>query len=778
MLPFGIPGVSLGEIDREIPSDDPPPLAPNANLAVIGKSIPRLGGRAIVTGGARYTVDVKLPGMLYARTLRSPHPHARVRSIDTSAAERYPGVRAVHVVTDRNGRTEGTRASIGVKQGPFPTARYAGASVAAVAATTRAAADAAIGLIKVDYEPLPFVVDMDAAREPRAPNVLEGDGERTQTTGRATPGDDHGANVRGPLGGSRGDIGQGFREADVVVDGEFRTQVQTHCCLEPHAIVADWQPERLTIYTSTQDTVGVRNGLADAFGLPRKRVRVITEYMGGGFGSKLNIGDYGYIAVDLSRKTGAPVSLVFDRSEEQRSTGNRPSTWQQLRIGARRDGRLTAVSLLSYGTAGVASGAGVGNIAQAMYHCPNFEMAQYDVLTNAGPACPMRAPGNVQGAFALEQLIDELAEKLDLDPLTLRDRIDPSAVRREERRIGAARFGWSRRREAAADKSPVKRGVGMAQSFWPSIVQTGVSCELRLQRDGSVELRSSVQDIGSGIRTVLAQVVAEELGLRPEDVSLRIGDTDFPEGPSSGGSKTTGSITPAARKAAYHIRQDLFAIAAPALSAQPSDLAVGEQRIFVRGDPSRGLGFRQAAGLMTEDHISVTAERSDNYGGFGANRPMSIAREDLGGVQFAEVSVDTETGIVRVERVVAVHDCGRPMNPRQIESQIHGGITMGVSFALYEERILDQNTGLMVNADLEHYKLAGPREVPSIDVALIENYQAISSTDACGVAEPATIATAAAVANAVYNAVGVRMRQLPMTPSAVLTALGRVPKRS
>jgi xanthine dehydrogenase YagR molybdenum-binding subunit len=668
-------------------------------------------------------------------------------------------------------------------RGPFPTARYAGASIAAVAATTRTAADAAIRLIKVDYEPIPFVVDMDTARRPGAPNVFEGDGQRTQATGSGAAGAGHAGNVSGPttasaFGGPRGDIAQGFRDADLVVEGEFRTQVQTHCCLEPHAIVADWQADRLTIYTSTQATVAVRNDLADAFGLPRERVRVITEYMGGGFGSKLSIGDYGYIAVHLSRKVGAPVSLVFDRSEEQRASGNRPGTWQRLRIGARHDGRLTAVSLLSYSTAGIASGAGVGNIAQAMYQCPNFEMAQYDVFTNASPGCPMRAPGNVQGAFALEQLVDELAQKLDLDPLVLRDRIDSSAVRREERRVGAARFGWSRRHAAAADTGPLKRGIGMAQSFWPGIVQTNASCELRVKRDGFVELRSSVQDIGSGIRTVLAQVVAEELGLRPDDVSIRIGDTDFAEGPSSGGSKTTGSITPAARKAAYHVRLALFAVAAPALGVRPNDLAVGEQRIFVRGDPSRGLGFRQAAGLMTEDHLSVRAHRGDNYGGFGIAGPMNIAREDLGGVQFAEVAVDTETGIVRVERMMAVHDCGRPMNPRQIESQIHGGIIMGISFALYEERILDLNTGRMVNADLEHYKLAGPRETPSVEIALIENYQGISSTDACGVAEPATIATAAAVANAVYNAIGVRMRQLPMTPAAVLTALGRVPGRS
>jgi xanthine dehydrogenase YagR molybdenum-binding subunit len=777
-FPLGIAGASLVHASRRIPAGDPPPLAPNAELDFIGKSIPRIGARAMVTGAARYTVDVRLPGMLFARVLRSPHAHARVLSIDTSAAERHPEVRAVYVVTE-NRRAASRIPSFGTA-GTLPTLRYVGASVAAIAAATRSAADEAIRLIKVNYEVLPFVVDMDEARQPGAPKVFESAGD---VGGSAAAGTAEAVNVFGPttdsfFGGPRGDVRQGFSQADVVVEGQFRTQVQTHCCLETHAIVADWQPEGLTVYISIQDTVGVGNDLAVAFGIARERVRVVTEFMGGGFGSKLSVGDYGYIAVELSRKAGAPVALAFDRSEEQQIGGNRPGTWQQLRIGARRDGTLTAISLLSYGTAGVELGAGVGNIAQAMYDCPNFEMAQHDVLMHAAPGCPMRAPGNVQGAFALEQLLDELADQLGLDPLALRDRIDPSAVRREERRIGAERFGWGQRQPAGADSGPVKRGVGVAQAFWPGIVQTNAACEVRLARDGLIELRSSVQDIGSGIRTLLAQVVAEELGVRPEDVSIRIGDTNFPPGPSSGGSKTAGSITPAARKAAYQVRRKLFATAAPALGAKPEDLAVRQGRIFLRSNPSRGITFGQAAGLLDEEGVSAVAERGDNYGGFRVISSMNIAREDLGGVQFAEVAVDTETGIVRVHRITAVHDCGRPMNPRQIESQIHGGIIMGISFALFESRLLDRDTGRMVNADLEQYKLAGSHETPAIEVIVLENYQAISATDACGIAEPATIATAAAVANAVYNATGVRMHDLPMTPGAVLAALGRLPGRN
>jgi len=446
-----------------------------------------------------------------------------------------------------------------------------------------------------------------------------------------------------------------------------------------------------------------------------------------------------------------------------------------LRLGARHDGTLTAISVLAYGTAGIETGAGVGNIAQALYACPNFEMTQYDVMTNAGPGCAMRAPGNVQGAFALEQVIDELAERLDIDPVVLRDRIDPNPARREERRIGAERVGWNARHVAGAGPGPIKRGIGMAQSFWPGIVDTSSACEVRIGRDGSVTLRSGVQDLGTGTRTVLGQVVAEELGLPAEDIMVLIGDSDFPPGQSSGGSKMTGSITPAARNAAYKALRSLFAAVAPKLGATVDELAAKNGRIFVRAAPARGLSFRDAAAQL-DDAISVVSGRPADYGGFGlAREGGGLAMSDLGGVQFASVAVDTETGIVRVERVVAAHDCGRPINPMQLESQIHGGILMGLSFALFENRILDRRSGAMLNADLEYYKLVGAHEVPAIDVILLENYHGQSSTDACGVAEPATIATAAAIANAVYNAIGIRVRALPMNPATILAALGRIP---
>jgi CO/xanthine dehydrogenase Mo-binding subunit len=315
----------------------------------------------------------------------------------------------------------------------------------------------------------------------------------------------------------------------------------------------------------------------------------------------------------------------------------------------------------------------------------------------------------------------------------------------------------------------------VAQSVWYRITTLDSGAEVRIGRDGSVEVLSGVQDIGGGIRTVLTQVVAEELGLRPQDIATRIGDTNFPQGPPSGGSMTTGSITPAVRNAAYKAKMQLLEQVAPALNASADQLVMADGKVFAQSNPGNSLTFKQAAGRMRTDEITAQATRNDDYStdseGEG-NKPRS-RRIMYGGVQFAQVAVDTETGVVNVEKVWAVHDCGRPMNTLLLESQINGGVIQGLSYALYENRVLDRSSGIMLNPNLEQYKIAGSRETPEIHVHVIQDYLALSSTDAGGIGEPAKIPTAAAIANAFYNATGVRIRELPMRPAAVLAALAK-----
>jgi xanthine dehydrogenase YagR molybdenum-binding subunit len=762
--------IGVGEIktvERRVPLDEPPPWPVNAELAVVGRPAARQDGRAKVTGAARYAFDVQLPGMLYARLVRATATHARIVAVDTAAAERHPGVRAVYVM-DRIQGSAVVQDKTKELPSKYPIVRYAGQPIAAVAAVSLRAADEAARLVSVQYEQLPFVVDLDDARREGAPPVFPAAADQEETAGGGGGGGGvpQRGNVRGPMGargGPRGDVAKGFAEADAVVEAEYRARVQTHAAMEPHGVVADWRDDGLTVYASTQSTLSVRDELAAIFDLPKSKVRVLTEHMGGGFGAKFGAGNHGVVAAHLSRQAKAPVWLFADRREEHESTGNRPDAWQRLKVGAKKDGTLTAIHLVSYGTAGVGTGAGTGGPAEAMYQCPNLLLEQYDVFVNAGPGAAMRAPGHPQGCFALEQAVDELAEKLGLDPLALRDLNDPLPSRRAERKLGAEIFDWARRRKPGSDPGRVKRGVGVAQSVWYRINSMDSGCEVRITRDGSVEAFSAVQDIGTGIKTVMAQVVAEELGLRPADVTVRIGDTAWLPGPPSGGSMTTGSITPAVRNAAYKAKQQfLQQVARPIGAPSPAALALAGGKLSWSGG---SLGFRQAAAKLPVEQVSAQAMRTPEYG----SREFMF----LGGVQFCELEVDTDTGVVRPLRFVAVHDCGRPMNPLALRSQVNGGIIQGVSYALYEERKLDRLTGVMVNADLEQYKIAGAREVPRIEVHFVEEYLGRSSTDAGGIGEPATIPTAAALANAFYNATGVRMRELPMTPARVLAALRR-----
>ena len=766
-MPVGVPGYTLQDEQRQVPVSEPPVWPINKDLKFVGKSHERLDGYAKVSGRARYTSDVQLPGMLYAKFVNASVPHAKVVSVDTSAAERHPGVKGVHVIQHVMGSA--VLRDPKLEQVNYPVVRYAGQPIAAVAATTPYAAEEAAALVKVKYDILPFVVDLDKARASDAPPVFPGPADEEGTAGGG--GGPHGVpqtgNVHGPSLRKVADVEQGLHEADVVVEGRYVTQVQTHSALETHGVVADWKPELLTVWASTQGTASVREELAGYFKIPMAQIRVITEYMGGGFGAKFGAGNHGVVAAALSKKTGAPVRLMLDRKEEHLSVGNRPSSDQMLHIGAKKDGTLTAVHLVSYGTAGCGTGAGCAGPAGNLYKYASLHTEENDVFTNAGPGTAMRAPGHPQGAFALEQTIDDLAIKLNLDPIDLRDRIDVHPVRKVERQIVRESAIWKARQQVAgADRGPVKRGVGLAQSVWYRFVSMDSAAEVRVHKDGSLEVLSAVQDIGSGIRTVMAQIVAEQFGVPPDKIAVRIGDTNYPVGPDSGGSVTTLSLTPAVRDAAWQASQKFLAEIAPALGTAGSDLELVDGEVRSKSGKMKPVAFKRAAARMKTDQIAVQSKRVPDY-----DRSKYLT---YGGVDVAEVEVDTELGRIHVKRILSVHDCGRPMNPSQVISQINGGVLQGISYTLFENRLLDPEYGLMVNPNLEQYKITGSRETPEIEVQLVEAYIGQSSTDASGIGEAAGIVSVgAAIGNAVYNAIGVRIRQMPMTPSVVLAALNQ-----
>ncbi len=729
----------------------------DTRFRVVTKRHPRLEAAQKVTGRARYTYDVRLPGMLWAKMVRAPMPAGTILRIDTAKAERLPGVKAVWT-TD-------------AKQ-----VRFAGQDIAAVAAVSQELAEDAARLVEVEYEATPFVTDLEAAMTPKAPLVF------AEGQALAPPNAPRNGNVIGPLpppalggarGGTRGDIEKGLAEADAIHEATYRLAVHTHAVLETHGVVARWEGDRLTVYTSTQGVFMVRAALAEAFGLDRKKVRVITEHMGGGFGSKLYpsaVGSaFAIVACRLARQTGAPVKLMLDRQEEQVCTGNAPGALMSVRLGAKRDGTLTAIHYRAHAEGGIGQSARTGGPAGSMYaQCPNVKLEEYDVLTNAGPTCALRAPGHPQGAFGLECAMDELAHRLGMDPLEFRRTNDTHPFRRTYYRVGAKAIGWERRnRVPGQTPGPRKRGIGMAHGNWYVLVREAIAVEVRVHRDGGVELFHGAQDLGTGIRTALAVIAAEELGLKPADVTAHVGDTQYPPGGTSGGSTTTNSSGPAARLAAREARMRIAVLAAPLLQATPEELDFADGEIFVTAEPGRAVSFREAAQKMPGEVITCLADRK---------RQFEAVRQDLAATQFAEVEVNVETGVIRVLKMVGVHNCGIPINPLTAENQLIGAQIQGASWALFEHRTLDRNMGTMVNPNLESYKLLGPADMFEAVPILTEGANAGNNTSATGMAEPVFVPTLAAIANAVFNATGVRLRELPMTPDRVLAALAAAGK--
>ncbi|HXG63912.1 MAG TPA: molybdopterin cofactor-binding domain-containing protein, partial [Blastocatellia bacterium] len=452
-------------VKRLIPDDEPPPWDAKSSLRVVGKPVPRLEARNKVTGKAKYTRDLQLPGMLYGAIVRSPYPAAQIGTVDTAEAEKMPGVRAVYVL----GRQQ---------------VRFQGHEIAAVAADTPEQAEDAARAIKIEYKPGPFVVTLAKAMREDAPLVMPGAGAGgggqvkaptgivTVAAAWAAEGPPQKGNVFGPaahslFGKDRGDVDQAVKEADAVVEQEFFTPVQTHSCLETHAAVAYWEPGgRLVVHCGAKSVTRTREELADHFGLPYAQVRVTNQYIGGHFGTKGSSLPYTAIAAHLAKSAGRPVKIALSRKDEHLVGGNRPLNQMRVRVAGTREGSLTAIEVVNYGSAGAGFGAGVSGPFFSIYDCGNVRAADYDVVMNTGPGCAFRAPGHPQGAFALEVAIDMLCERLGQDPVEfrLRNSCGRTPWRADELRIGAERIGWKERRnpKAGTGAGPIRRGIGVA----------------------------------------------------------------------------------------------------------------------------------------------------------------------------------------------------------------------------------------------------------------------------------------------------------------------------
>jgi xanthine dehydrogenase YagR molybdenum-binding subunit len=531
--------------------------------------------------------------------------------------------------------------------------------------------------------------------------------------------------------------------------------------MESHGCVCEWEGDKLTAWVSTQGVHASRQQFADGLKIPQANIRCITQYMGGGFGSKTNIGAEGLICARLAQQATAPVKLFIDRKEEHLDTGNRPSAFAKIRAGVSADGKLTAFDGQSWGTGG--AGAAAGFPLPYIYQFPNRRRAHTDVYVNAGQQRPMRAPGHPQGCFLTEILMDELADRVRMDPVEFRiknlPQASPNAAWGDYFRQGAKAFGWDKRHPTGdPTPGPIKSGFGVSAHQWGGGGRAGrAHCDIT--SDGGVVMKAGTQDIGTGTRTIVAMLTAETLGLPVSAVRPEIGDTMYPACGASGGSTTAASISPAIRIAAGKALDQLFEKVAPQLGVSADMLVADAGRIHVKGNTSKGMTWKDACKLIGTESISADGEWEAGLSSTGTS-----------GVQFTEVDVDIETGIVKVRRVLTVQDCGLIVDRLTAESQIYGGIIGSLNFALFEDRILDRVTGQMVNPNMESYLLAGMSDIPKIDIMLVDT-PLQRSRGVIGIGEPPTVSTASSIANAVRNATGATVRSLPLHPHKILAAI-------
>jgi CO/xanthine dehydrogenase Mo-binding subunit/aerobic-type carbon monoxide dehydrogenase small subunit (CoxS/CutS family) len=704
-----------------------PDAASARALTSVGAVTPRIDGPERVTGQARYTGDVQLPDMLYARVLRSPHPHARVRGIDTRLAERLPGVRAVisRDTCEVIWTTGDSRNDRFLFNDPV---RFVGDPVAAVAAVDRHTAEEALRAIVVDYEPLDFVLDPEEALRPGAVEIQPG--------GNLSP---RGRGVREPEVYERGDLDAGFTASDVVLEDAFTSKHINNAQLEPRVCVARWNGDQLTVWTPTQGIANCQRDLARDLDLPLENVRVICEYMGGGFGNKNQCQDSDLIAAVLAREAGSAVKLEYSRKEDFLGVHGRWPTRQYYRVGATRDGTLQAIELRGYSGLGPYRKSSGGIAGIELFRCPNVRRVVHPTYTNMTVSANFRGPSYPQGVWGIESMMDQMAHELEINPVAFHLKNVSRAYMDEvpytswalsdciER--GAEIFGWaSRWRRAGTENAAVKRGVGMATGAFSA--RTGrSSAVLRLDADGHLWVHVGVTDIGTAAKTTMALLAAEALEMRLDDVSVVWGDTDrCPYSVGESGSRTTVQTGDAVLAAAADLRQQL--------STQ---------------GPTRG-------------NAVLVAEATTNPQIDGMARYASAAH-------FVELEVDMAVGHIRVARYVAVHESGRILNPLTAASQVKGGVTIGIGMALHEELLYDRSTGIPVNPGYYGARVMTHLDTPEIEVHFVEPEDAYGPYGAKAIGEPPVIPVVAAIGNAIFNATGRRLKELPFSRDRILEML-------
>jgi xanthine dehydrogenase YagR molybdenum-binding subunit len=726
---------------------------------------PRVEARAKVTGAAKYTVDIRHDGQLEGIILRSQLAHARIAELDLAPARAMPGVGAAISLL-----------------GDDRIMRYVGQPIAAVAATDRKTAVAALDAIRISSERLPSVIGLDAARKPDAPVVFEKSSRKKAgnvSEGTAAPASWKG-NVRGPSSAfshkakkARGWM-QTAREArnPWLVEETFRTGTQQHSSLEPHATVARFDGDRLTVHVSTQAVFHVMELLAKRYKLGHDKIRVIADHVGGGFGSKGALGIETTAAIDLAREAKAPVRIAYDRHEELSVTGNRPAAEVRIALLPSEQGDLKALSLTAHADTGAGVNSTIAALARLIYPAEAKELADFDVVSNLPPGAPFRGPGGPPMAFALEQAIDEAALRMNVDPIGLRKRWDPNPNRQRLYDWASTLEVWRRVKAPTSQTGRYRRGVGVATGYWLYLWQPGSKVELAV-KNGHIIASTATQDIGQGSRTVIANTVAHEFGLDPHDIEVRIGDSNLPEGPGAGGSRTTASVIPptllAVQKLKGAIEQHAKRPPLPGSNAPWRELIAASPDLSVSAErpeddkrmapgirsPLKDVGFIGTIfGWMMRRFSNIV---------IGAGVPSSV--------QVIEVEVDTWLGHVRVLNVHTGIAVGKIAAPALARSQAAGSVIQGLGYALYEAREIDPGTGDILTGGMEDYRIPGIADTPDIDVHFDEGGFDHVLGGSVGIGEVATVPTSPALANAIRNATGVRLTEIPIRPDRLIAAL-------